>query len=126
MLYIDGFAPKAHRAIMPFLMLPQTGPDKFAAWENEFKDILAYIDSVPVPKYPFGIDSTLAAHGEKAFNRVYAECHGTYGPAGEYPERNVPLDVVGTDPLRCAPWRRASRRTPGQLVRRVWQAQSGR
>ena len=100
MLYADGFAPKSHRALMPFLMLPQTGPEKFAEWENDFHDILAYIESIPAPKYPFSVDQELAARGELAFNRVCAECHGTYGPGGEYPERNVPLAVVRTDPLR--------------------------
>lgn len=105
LLYADGFAPKSHRALMPFLMLPQTGPEKFAEWENDFKDILAYIESIPSPKYPFAIDQQLAARGQSAFHRVCAECHGTYGPGGRYPERNVALDEVGTDPLR---WRALS------------------
>ena len=100
MLYIDGFAPKAHRALMPFLMIPQTTGDKFPLWEDDFKDILAYIESIPSPKYPFSIDQELAAQGHKAFNRVCAECHGTYGADGEYPERNIPIDVVGTDSRR--------------------------
>lgn len=100
MLYADGFAPKAHRALMPFLMLPQTGPEKFKAWEPDFKDILAYIESIEAPEYPFSIDHDLAARGQVAFNRVCAECHGTYGPDGEYPERNVDIEEVGTDPLR--------------------------
>ncbi len=105
MLYADGFAPKAHRALMPFLMLPQTGPEKFKAWEPDFKDILAYIESIEAPEYPFSIDRDLAARGQVAFNRVCAECHGTYGSeadgsGGEYPERNVDIEEVGTDPLR--------------------------
>lgn len=104
-LYADGFAPKAHRALMPFLMLPQTGAEKFAEWEDDFNDILAYIESIPAPKYPFPVDRNLAAKGEAAFNRTCSECHGTYGPNGKYPERNVPLDEVGTDPLR---WRALS------------------
>lgn len=109
MLYADGFAPKSHRALMPFLLLPETGPEKFSAWEDDFKDILAYIESIPSPEYPFSIDAELASQGELAFNRVCAECHGTYGPGGEYPERNVPLDVVGTDPLRWQALSPASR-----------------
>lgn len=102
MLYADGFAPKTHRALMPFLMLPQTGAEKFDEWEDDFKDILAYINSIPAPKYPFTIDAALAAQGEQAFNQICADCHGTYGPDGEYPQRNVAIDEVGTDPLR---WR---------------------
>lgn len=99
-LYADGFATKAHRALMPFLMLPQTGPEKFAEWEDDFRDILAYIEALEPPKYPFAIDHALAAEGQQAFNRVCADCHGTYGPGGQYPEKNIALDVVGTDPLR--------------------------
>jgi hypothetical protein len=57
---------------------------------------------VPAPKYPFSVDRALAAEGQAAFNRVCSECHGTYGPGGKYPQRNVPLDEVGTDPVR---WR---------------------
>jgi hypothetical protein len=34
------------------------------------------------------------------FGRHCAECHGTYGPDGSYPERLVPLADVGTDPVR--------------------------
>jgi mono/diheme cytochrome c family protein len=100
MLYADGFAPKTHRALMPFLMLPETGPEKFAAWEDDFKDILAYIESIEAPKYPFAVNQELATQGQGAFNRVCAECHGTYGAGGSYPEKNVPIDVVGTDPVR--------------------------
>ena len=118
MLYIDGFAPKAHRALMPFLMIPQTTADKFPLWEDDFKDILAYIESIPAPKYPFSIDQELATQGQKAFNRVCAECHGTNGTDGVYPERNIAIDIVGTDPLR---WKALTRwksvGTPGELVR---------
>ena len=29
-----------------------------------------------------------------------ADCHGTYGPGGKYPEKRVPLEVVDTDGVR--------------------------
>ena len=35
-----------------------------------------------------------------AFNRVCAECHGTYGTDGKYPEKMVPIEDVGTDRVR--------------------------
>jgi cytochrome c peroxidase len=34
------------------------------------------------------------------FEANCSRCHGTYGKGGEYPEVNVPLDEIGTDPLR--------------------------
>lgn len=100
MLYIDGFAEKGHRGLMQFNLVRTNGPEKFRAWENDFRDIYAYIESIPVPKYPFAIDTHLADQGRRAFNRVCAACHGTYGPAGHYPEKQVSIDEVGTDRVR--------------------------
>jgi len=100
MLYIDGFAGKGHRGLMQFTLVPQNGPAKFREWEADFRDVMAYISSIEPPKYPFAIDQTLAESGRAAFNRVCAECHGTYGPGSEYPERYVAIDELGTDRVR--------------------------
>src|SRR5262249_7074281 len=35
------------------------------------------------------------------FNQTCARCHGTYGNHWTYPNRIVPLEVVGTDPTRA-------------------------
>lgn len=99
-LYIDGFAEKGHRGLMQFTMVRQNGPEKFREWEDDYRDIFAYISSIQPPKYPFAIDAKLAARGAKVFNQNCAECHGTYGKDGEYPERLVPIDEVGTDRVR--------------------------
>ena len=108
-LYADGGVPKSHRALMQFLLLPRNGPEKFRAWENDYRDVLAWIESLEAPKYPFAIDRELAARGEALFVQHCSECHGTYGPDGSYPERNVPIDEVGTDRARYdsipASWR---------------------
>lgn len=99
-LYIDGFASRGHRPLMQFLLVPQNGPEKFRTWEAEFRQVLDYLLSIPVPRYPYPINAELAERGRIAFNRVCAECHGTYGPGGVWPQRHVPLEDVGTDPLR--------------------------
>jgi mono/diheme cytochrome c family protein len=99
-LYADGGVPKTHRALMQFLLLPSNGPEKFREWENDYRDVLAWIESLEPPKYPFAIDRQLAAVGEQSFERTCARCHGTYGPDGSYPELNVPIDEVGTDRAR--------------------------
>jgi mono/diheme cytochrome c family protein/cytochrome c553 len=99
-LYADGFAANDHRALMQFLLIPQNGPEKFAEWEQDYKDIRAWIETIEPPAYPFEIDRELAATGELAFRRVCSECHGTYGPEESYPERIVPIDLVGTDRAR--------------------------
>ena len=35
-LYIDGFAPKGHRALMQFILVEQNGPDAFRSWEDRY------------------------------------------------------------------------------------------
>ena len=52
-LYIDGFAPKSHRSLMQFLLVPQNDAAKFREWEADFKDLYAWIESLEPPKYPF-------------------------------------------------------------------------
>lgn len=99
-LYSDGFAAKGHRPLMQFLMVEQNGPEKFREWEQDFERILAWIESIETPKYPWPIDHPLAAKGELVFNRSCAECHGTYGAHADYPSRIVPIEEVGTDRAR--------------------------
>jgi len=87
------------RAIMQFTMGEPSG-EKIRSWESDFKDILAYLKSIEAPKYPLPIDRKLAAEGEHVFNKSCSVCHGSYGADGKCPNKVIPLDVVGTDPLR--------------------------
>ena len=100
-LYVDGaLQGPFHRAIMQFAM--QGNPDGAAirSWESDFVDILAYLKSTQAPKYPWPIDRTAAAAGRSVFDRNCASCHGTYGSQPIYPDRVVPIGVIGTDPAR--------------------------
>lgn len=99
-LYLEGFASKGHRPLMQFALDRSNGPDKFVEWEDDFRDIYAYIESLEPPKYPFPIDAKLANEGQRLFNSVCADCHGTYGKPASYPERNIPIDEIGTDRAR--------------------------
>ena len=99
-LYSDNFAPRGHRGLMQFLASKENGPDKFREWEDDYRHIEAYIDSLESPRYPFEIDSALAESGKHLFQKNCSECHGTYGDDENYPERIVPIDVVGTDTVR--------------------------
>jgi mono/diheme cytochrome c family protein/cytochrome c553 len=105
-LYADGFAPKGHRPLMQFLMVPQNGSARFREWEDDFKAIYAWIEALEPPRYPWAVDKTLAAAGEKIFTRACATCHGTYGPRSKdpdkpaYPNRIVPIEEVATDRAR--------------------------
>ncbi|MEI6239583.1 MAG: cytochrome c [Planctomycetia bacterium] len=99
-LYADGFAPKGHRMLMQFLLVKENGPEKFAAWEDEFRRIEAWIESLAPPRWPWHVDAMLAEQGRAVFTNHCASCHGTYGPGGNYPERMVALDEIGTDRVR--------------------------
>jgi mono/diheme cytochrome c family protein len=70
-----------------------------------FQDIQAYVDSIRAPTYTRSIDPVLASQGRDLFNRDCSGCHGTYAvdrstqdTQDTYPNRLIPLSVVGTDP----------------------------
>ena len=107
-IYADGFAPKGHRMLMQFLLVKENGPEKFHAWEDEFRDIERWIESLEAPRWPWAVDGVLAERGRSIFLQHCADCHGTYRaaatdgePAEEtYPDRVVDIAEVGTDRVR--------------------------
>ncbi len=99
-IYIDGFAAKGHRGLMQFMLIPENGPEFFRQNENDFRDVYAYLSSLKAPKFTGEIDVTLAEQGRGLFNESCATCHGTYGQTSTYPSRCVPIDELGTDPVR--------------------------
>jgi cytochrome c2 len=88
------------RSIMQFMMSPLNSATAIKREEAAFADIQAYILSLQPPKYPFPIDSSLAKKGEAVFVDNCARCHGTYGDNWTYPNKIVPIDVIGTDRAR--------------------------
>jgi hypothetical protein len=99
-LYADaGVKGDFTRAIMQFTMGEPSG-EKIRSWESDFKDILAYLKSIEAPKYPLPIDRKLATEGARVFTKTCSVCHGSYGAEGKYPNKVIPIEVVGTDPLR--------------------------
>src|SRR5260370_27643478 len=99
--YADGFIGKTHRDIMEFNFGYFGTREKILANEDVFKAILAGINAVESPKYPYPIDRSLARHGAVVYLANCSKCHGTYGAGGSYPERVVDLSEVGTDPVRA-------------------------
>ncbi|QDT64115.1 c-type cytochrome [Calycomorphotria hydatis] len=99
-LYIDGFAPKNHRMLVQFTLVTENDRKKIYSFEDDFRHIQAYIESIEPPKYPFSINEELAQRGKLIFENNCAECHGTYGGDWVYPERNIPIDDIGTDRVR--------------------------
>lgn len=100
MIYTDAFAPKTPRQLMPFAMSPLFSDEKFHSFEPNFVHIYQYIEELPSPKYPGQIDASLASRGKELFEKTCAECHGTYGAGGEFPNVVVPIDEIGTDRRR--------------------------
>ncbi|MBS0261708.1 MAG: c-type cytochrome [Planctomycetes bacterium] len=100
LLYADGFAAKSHRLLLQFVMLPRNTGETLRGWEEEYRDILAWIESLEAPRYPFEIQRELAATGRTVFEKQCSRCHGTYGEQASYPNQIVPLEEVQTDPLR--------------------------
>src|SRR5260370_40075991 len=99
-IYSDGFAVKSHRVLVQFVMLPRNSGETLRGWEEEFRDILAWIESLEPPRYPGPVDRPLAEAGRVAFEQTCARCHGTYGEKDAYPNRIVRLEDVETDPAR--------------------------
>jgi mono/diheme cytochrome c family protein len=99
-IYADAFAPKTPRQLMPFAMSPLFTDEKFRSFEPNFVHIYQYIEELQPPKYPYPIDEKLAERGKVLFEQTCSECHGTYGPGGEFPNVVVPIEEVGTDGRR--------------------------
>jgi mono/diheme cytochrome c family protein len=121
-LYIDGFAPKNHRVLMQFMLLPSNKGPTVRAWEPEFLDVLAWIESREAPRYPFKIDVKKARQGRVVFEKSCSRCHGTYGKHGEYPEKTIAIAEVGTDPVRL----RAISKDHRTWLRKSWMSRYGK
>ncbi|MEO8181731.1 MAG: hypothetical protein ABI895_23105 [Deltaproteobacteria bacterium] len=98
--YIDGLVAAGPRAMEHALLFPENSGQFVRDREKDFEDIRQWMDTLEPPKYPLPVNEPLARSGEQAFGRACASCHGTYGPGGSYPEKQIPIDVVGTDRMR--------------------------
>ncbi len=101
-LYSDGFAEKGFRPLMQFMLIPENGPEQFEKWQDDFRTVYAWLESLEPPKYPFEVDAALAKRGEVVFDAHCADCHGTYGENESYPNKIVPIEEVDTDPVRLS------------------------
>jgi mono/diheme cytochrome c family protein len=99
-LYIDGFVEKSHRALVPFVMDQRNSGPRMRGWEDEFRKVFAYIESLEPPPWAHDVDRRLAITGRKVFNHNCASCHGTYDDDPDYPARIIPIEDVGTDRVR--------------------------
>ena len=137
-MYYDGRTDaRSVRTNMQFL-LGEKSLDELKALEPAFRDVQAFLQEpraaeVPVPDR----HRHRPAAGAVVFKSTCVRCHGTYGPDGTYPNKIVPLDMIGTDPARSLgplrppgrplqhdlaggrePGRHQTRRLPGPAARR--------
>lgn len=99
--YYDGRTDaRSVRSNMQF-MLGEKTREGFEELEPTFADILAFLNEIEAPDYPFPIDEDLASQGRQVFEQNCAKCHGTYGEQVNYPNRIVELDIIGTDRARA-------------------------
>jgi hypothetical protein len=88
---------RSTRVDMVNLLTPLNTSSYIKAHEKTFADISAFLLSVESPRYPFAVDKQLASQGESLFLENCAKCHGTYGTKWTYPNKIVPLSLIGTD-----------------------------
>jgi len=100
MYYTGGGDARSVRSLMQFMMSPLNTADSIKREESTFADIRQYLLSLEPPRYPFPIDQSLAATGERVFRQNCTKCHGTYGKDWTYPNKIIPLKEIGTDPNR--------------------------
>ena len=107
-MYANGqIDARAVRPLMTFMLTPSMPRAAFDREEQTFADIRAHLITMEPPKYPLPVDAGLASRGRVTFEQNCAKCHGTYGGSGEggggaargeYPNKIVPLEKIGTDP----------------------------
>jgi mono/diheme cytochrome c family protein len=113
--YWDGFVRRSIReGMMQFTATPANSAEQIKNFEPDFDSIYAWILSLKAPQYPWPINKALAARGSAIFINNCAQCHGSYGPGGKYPEKTVELREIGTDPLRLVAFSRDFRQHLGE------------
>ncbi len=99
MFYGAGGRGDFARIMMASSVLTLQDSTKAREVDNNFADVLAYINSLQPPAYPESINTELADLGEIIFDAKCSACHGTYGVDESYPNLLVKLSEVGTDPV---------------------------
>jgi mono/diheme cytochrome c family protein len=76
------------------------------AWFLKRMDALEdFLSALPPPKYPFAVDTNLAAQGKPIYDRYCADCHAVGAP---HTCKIIPAAEIGTDTNRMATWTQAA------------------
>ena len=116
MYHTGGGDAGSVRSLMQFMLSPLNTASVFDREEATFRDVQAYLLTLEPPKYPFPVDQGLARTGKAVFEQTCSRCHGTYGANWTYPNKIVPLEVIGTDSTRYY----GITETFGRYYRQTW------
>jgi mono/diheme cytochrome c family protein len=99
-LYHAGFISVGPRPPMLAVLYDKAlTAEQLTAHLPDFEDVANWLDSVEVPKYPGPVNAELAAQGKTVFEKSCAGCHGTYGEHPTFPNVDIPIAKIGTDPV---------------------------
>ena len=85
------------RFLMASNLLTVTDTAEAKEVDSHFNDVLAYINSIQVPKFPKPVNESMAAEGKNIFSVTCKKCHGTYGEGAIYPNLLIPENIIKTD-----------------------------
>jgi len=72
---------------------------------SSLRRVLEYLNDLQPPKYPFAVDSTLAASGAATYAATCASCHDANGARAN---EAIPIGEIGTDRSRLDAWEAGS------------------
>lgn len=98
-----GGDARSHRSTMATLVAFGVTPDQLIAREQDFIDAFHYLLSLEPPCWSLTtLDAERVQRGRAVFDGQCATCHGVHsGSEASYPNRVVPLAMIGTDPVRA-------------------------
>jgi hypothetical protein len=93
----------SHRSTMATLVAFGVTPDQLTAREEDFVDVHHYLLTLEPPCWTFTtLDAQRLERGRAVFDAQCASCHGVHsGRDAGYPNRVLPLDMIGTDRVRA-------------------------
>lgn len=85
-------------------------------FKKRMDDLDDFLSKLPPPKYPFPIDTALAAQGKPIYDRSCSECHDVGKPRTNKP---IPIDEIGTDRERLDTWTKAAADQANEEVKKL-------
>lgn len=85
------------RQIMAASLLTMKDTARAKIVDQNFTDVIAYINTLESPPYPKKTDLNLVTKGKEIYSKTCQRCHGTYDGSVQYPNLLVDQSLVQTD-----------------------------